>query len=469
MKRIVLLLTMALAAAAAPIGPASAAGEAISTVAGPEAQLSHPGAVVLDRNGNTYIADTNNHRIRKLSADGTTITTIAGTGTEGSSNGNGSPTSTQLRYPSGLAVDQAGNVYIADTLNHRIRKLSADGTTITTIAGTGTEGSSNGNGSPTTVQLSRPNGLALDAAGNLYIADTNNHRIRKLSADGTTITTIAGTTTHGNADGNGIPTNVQLNFPHSVAVDAAGNVYFADTFNHRVRKLNAAGTAVTTIIGTGNEGRTLSSPTQTRLRYPWGVAVDRFGNVFVSDTVNHRILRLDDSGSLLSVIADSGASLQSPRGIHVVDDGPNNPGRLFIADTSNHRIRELPLPNERVLLGDYANASGTRGSVARLYMAVFGRQPDAEGFVYWTGRVSNGLKLEKAAESFVSSPEFIALYGSTSNAEFVDLLYVNVLGRPADAEGRGYWIGQLGSGMSRTELTLWFSESPEFKVVTETS
>ena len=412
MKRIVLLLTLALAATVTPVGPASAAGEAISTVAGPEAQLSHPGDVVVDRTGNTFIADTNNHRIRKLSADGTTITTIAGTGTEGSSNGNGSPTS---------------------------------------------------------VQLSRPNGLALDAAGNLYIADTNNHRIRKLSADETTITTIAGTVTHGNADGNGNPTSVQLNFPHAVAVDTAGNVYFADTFNHRVRKINAAGTAITTVIGTGHEGSTLSSPTQTRLRYPWGVEVDRFGNVFVSDTVNHRILRLDDSGSLLTVIADSGASLQSPRGIHLIDDGPNDPGRLLIADTSNHRIRELPLPNERVLLGEYKNASGTRGSIARLYMAVFGRQPDAGGFAYWTGRVSSGLKLERAAESFVNSPEFVALYGATSNTEFVDLLYLNVLGRPADAEGRNYWIAQLNSGMTRTELTLWFSESPEFKVVTETS
>ncbi len=465
MIRKVAPLLLALLLSTLALTPASANEDPGSTAAGASAQLNSPSGVAVDGAGNLYIADSDNHRIRKISPDGT-VTTVAGTGTGGSSAGDGSPTGAQLLYPRDVVVDQAGNLYIADTLNHRIRKLSSDGTTITTIAGTGTGGSSTGDGSPTGIQLFRPNGLALDTTGNLYIADTNNHRIRKLSSDGTTITTIAGTTTHGNANGDGTPTSAQLNFPHAVAVDRAGNVYIADTFNHRIRKVNSSGTTISTVAGIGTEGRSEGNgtPTTTEFSYPRGVAIDSRDNLYVTDSFNHRIRKLSADQTSIRTI---GSELNSPRGISVVDD--SRTGVLYIADTGNDRVQRLTLPDDRVLTGVYKNASGTRGSVARLYMAVFGRQPDTGGFAYWNERIQNGLALPDAAAYFVVSPEFVNLYGSTANPEFVELLYQNVLGRTSDADGKAYWIGQLGSGMTRTELTLWFSESPEFRNVTETS
>ena len=311
-----------------------------------EAWLYNPYGVAVDGAGNLYIADTFNHRIRKVDSTGT-ITTIAGTGEFGFSGDGGPAVRAALYFPSGVAVDGAGNLYIADTSNHRIRKVDATGT-ITTIAGTGERGFGGDEGPATTARLTFPRGVAVDGAGNLYIADTSNHRIRKVDATGT-ITTIAGTGERGFGGDEGPATTARLTFPLGVAVDSAGGLYIADTYNHRIRKVDSTGT-ITTIAGTGEFGfgGDGGPAVEAGLRNPYGVAVDGAGNLYIADTDNHRIRKVDSTGTITTVAGtgergfggDGGpataAQLAPPAGVAV--DGAGN---LYIADRGNHRIRKV--------------------------------------------------------------------------------------------------------------------------------
>ena len=204
--------------------------------------MSFPYGVAVDGAGNLYIADTANQRIRKIDATGT-ITTIAGTGEYGFGGDGGPAAEAQLSFPYGVAVDGAGNLYIADTDNQRIRKVDSTGT-ITTIVGTGEVGFSGDGGPATEAQLVHPTGVAVDEAGNLYIADVVALRIRKVDAAGT-ITTIAGTGEYGFGGDGGPAADAQLSFPYGVAVDGAGNLYIADTGNQRIRKLTPGGAGAT--------------------------------------------------------------------------------------------------------------------------------------------------------------------------------------------------------------------------------
>ena len=206
--------------------------------------------MAVDASGNLYIADTGNNRIRKVSATGI-ITTVAGNGSAGYSGDGGPATSAQLDGPEGVAVDGSGNLYIADTCNNRIRKVSATGI-ITTVAGNGSAGYSGDGGPATSAQLSLPAGVAVDGSGNLYIADSGNNRIRKVSATGI-ITTVAGNGSPGYSGDGGPATSAQLNQPAGVAVDASGNLYIADSSNNRIRKVSATG-IITTVAGNGFDG-----------------------------------------------------------------------------------------------------------------------------------------------------------------------------------------------------------------------
>lgn len=279
-----------------------AQGSPISNVQAITAPLAAPAQVAYDAAGNLYIADLNNNVIRKVNVAGV-ITTVAGTGEQGFSGDGGAAISASLDSPAGIAIDPSGNIYIADTHNQRVRKVS--GGTITTIAGTGIAGFSGDGGSGTSATLSNPTALALDASGNLYIADTDNHRIRRIS--GTTITTVAGNGEQFFSGDNAAATAAGLDSPNGVAIDAAGNLYIGDTHNQRVRVVNTSGT-ITTLAGNsskayaGDGGAAIASS----LARPRGLSVDAQGNIYVADSDNNRIRFITNTGTI-STVAGNGS------------------------------------------------------------------------------------------------------------------------------------------------------------------
>ena len=321
------------------------------------AQLYSPYAAVSDAAGNVYIADSANHRIRKVTPGGT-ITTIAGTGLPGYSGDGGPATAAMLYSPYGVALDTAGNIYIVDTNNNRIRKVDSTGT-ITTVAGTGSSTHSGDGGPATLAGINVGFGLAVDAAGNLYIADWNN-RIRKVDTSGI-ITTVAGSGTYGYAGDGGPATLAQFRTPYGLTVDSAGNIYIADLYNYRIRKVDAAGT-VTTVAGTGTYACSgASGPAASlSLTYPWGLAVDSTGNLYFADLYCHRIRKLTPGGAI-STVAGTGSSGFSGDGgpaIAAMLSGPqgvwlDSAGNIFIADNGNNRIREI---STSILVPDFTVA-----------------------------------------------------------------------------------------------------------------
>ena len=311
-----------------------------------EAELYNPYGVAVDGAGNLYIADYSNHRIRKVDSTGT-ITTVAGTGQYGFSEDGVPATAVRLAFPRGVAVDGAGNLYIADTSNDRIRKVDSTGT-ITTIAGTGRFGFSGDGGLAVGAELYNPAGVAVDGAGNLYIADTFNHRIRKVDSTGT-ITTIAGTWERGFSGDGGPATAARLAFPRGVAVDGAGNVYIAAYGNKRIRKLDSTGT-ITTIAGTGGRGFSGDGgpAVEAELRNPSGVAVDGAGNLYIADTVNHRIRKVDSTGTITTVagtgqygFGGDGGPATAVRLAYPDDVAVDGAGNLYIAESSDDRVRKV--------------------------------------------------------------------------------------------------------------------------------
>jgi uncharacterized protein (TIGR03437 family) len=291
------------------------------------AQLNDPWGVAVDSAGNLYIADSSNFRIRKVSNG--VITTVAGTGgwTETSTLGdNGPATSAWLYGPQGVAVDSAGNVYIADTYNNRIRKVSNG--VITTVAGNGFTNLYGDNGPATDAQLWVPCGVAVDASGDFYIADTGHNLVRKVSKG--VITSVA----------------QGLNNPLGVAVDSAGNLFIADTFNHAVRKVSNG--TMTTVAGNGTPGfRGDDGPAASaQLNYPNGVAVDSAGNVYIADTYNSSVRKVS-KGVITSVVGNgpgfagdngpaTGARLAQPYGLAV-----DSAGSLYVAERGTNCVRKV--------------------------------------------------------------------------------------------------------------------------------
>jgi uncharacterized protein (TIGR03437 family) len=322
------------------------------------AQLSSPTGVAVDSNGNVYIADSYSNHIRKVS--GGVITTVAGNGGEGFSGDNGPATSAMLNQPRGVAVDSAGSVYVADTFNNVIRKISNG--VITTVAGGGTQ--LGDNGPATSAQLSSPLAVAVDSAGNLYIADYAHSRIRKV-ANGV-ITTVAGNGTQGYSGDNGPATAAELRTPLGVAVDSSGNLYFVD-LNNSLRKVS---NGVITTVSTGFD-------------FPQGVAVDSAGNVYVADNggfiskVANGALTVIAGGGITS-FGDGGpatsAHLYNPQGLAL-----DSAGKVYVADTVNNRIR---------LLTPSAMPTIDQEGVVPIYSAVPVIQPGSWVSIYGTNLAS---------------------------------------------------------------------------------
>jgi sugar lactone lactonase YvrE len=312
------------------------------------ASLYYPWGVAVDAAGNLYIADSQNWRVRRVDLSGA-ISTVAGNGTWGFSGDGGSATSASLYFYVDLAVDGVGNLYIAGDQDSRIRRVDPSGT-ISTVAGASTSQGFSGDGGPATAALLNfPSGVAVDAAGNLYIADSNNNRIRRVTADGT-ISTVAGNGTAGFSGDGGPATNASLHQPQRVAADTNGNLYVADWWNHRIRRVDPNGT-ISTVAGNGTSGYSGDggSATSASLQYPMGVAVDAAGNLYIADSRNNRIRRVTANG-VISTVAGNGiagfsgdggpaasASLNTyPNGVAV-----GSAGDLYIADTGNNRVRKV--------------------------------------------------------------------------------------------------------------------------------
>ena len=262
--------------------------------AGTAAQFNLPIGVAVDSSGNLYVADYDNHRIRKITSAGV-VSTFAGS-TWGYHDATG--TAAQFDSPVGVAVDSSGNVYVADENNHRIRKITSAGV-VSTLAGS-TAGHHDATG--TAAQFATPAGVAVDSSGNVYVADTWNHRIRKITSKGV-VTTLAGSGTVGHHDATG--TAAQFDTPHGVAVDSSGNLYVADLNNHRIRKITSEG-VVTTLVGSGTEGYKDATGTEAQFSFPTGVAVDSSGILYVTDTYNNRIRKITPAG-VVSTLAGSTA------------------------------------------------------------------------------------------------------------------------------------------------------------------
>ena len=258
----------------------STAGHANGT--GAAAQFDVPWGLAFDASGNLYVADLSNHRIRKVTPAGV-VSTIAGSGTAGFADEN-IGTNAQFDNPSAVAVDALGNVYVADYDNHRIRKVTPAGV-VTTLAGSGTAGFVDDNiGSD--AQFNNPSAVAVDASGNVYVADANNNRIRKVTPAGG-VTTLAGGTL-GFADGTG--TDAKFYNPMGLAIDASGNLYVADNGTDRIRKVTSAG-VVTTLVG-GTRGYVDGTGTAAQFYSPRGMAVDSLGNIYVVDASNDRVRKI---------------------------------------------------------------------------------------------------------------------------------------------------------------------------------
>jgi len=311
-----------------------------------QAKLYNPSGVAVDASGNLYIADTSNNCIRQVDTSGI-IETVAGDGTEGYSGDGGPATEAKLRWPRGVAVDASGNLYIADTSNHCIWQVDTSGI-ITTVAGDGIEGYSGDGGPAVQASLFDPRGVAVDASGNLYIADSYNSCIRKVDMGGI-ITTVAGNGTYGYSGDGGPATEAKLRYPYGVAVDASGNLYIADLTNHCIRQVDTSG-IITTVAGDGTHGYSGDGgpATEAKLSYPRGVAVDASGNIYIADMTNNCIRQVDTSG-IITTVAGDGTHGYSGDGGPTTEAKLCSPcgvavdasGNIYIADRWNSCIRKV--------------------------------------------------------------------------------------------------------------------------------
>jgi sugar lactone lactonase YvrE len=302
--------------------------------------------VALDAGGNLFVCDFNNNRIREVSTNGV-ITTVAGNGIKGYSGDGGAATNASLNNPNDVAIDGSGNLFIADWGNQRIRKVNTNGT-ITLFAGNGANGYTGNGGPATNASLSYPVGVATDASGNLFIADAGNAVIRKVNTNGI-ITTFAGNGTAGYSGDGGPATSAELNVGAGVAVDASGNLFIADVYNNRVRKVSTNG-IITTVAGNGKPGYAGDggSATAARLWYPYGVGVDALGDLFIAEEFNERVRKVGTNGIITTVAGDGklgysgdGGAATSARMWSPARVAADSAGNLFIGDPFNNRVRKV--------------------------------------------------------------------------------------------------------------------------------
>jgi trimeric autotransporter adhesin len=334
-----------------------------------DASLSFPRSPGFDSAGNLYISDYNNNRVRKVAPNGI-ITTIAGNGTRASAGDGGLATSAELNQPSGTAVDNAGNIYIAETGAQRIRRVDGVTGIITTVAGTGVAGYSGDGGIATAAMLSNPQNPNFDSSGNLYFADYVNNRIRKITISTGIITTVAGNGAAATTGNGGPATAGSLNGPVSVVFDVAGNLYISERNGNVVRRVAAAGGIISTFAGNGTAGFSGDGgpATSAEFNQTYGIAFDAAGDVFISDVLNQRIRMVSITTGIVTTIAGNGAvgfsgdggaatSAEFNQPIELVT---NSAGQIFVADALNNRIRAFSLSNLNFPTTNVGSSSATR-------------------------------------------------------------------------------------------------------------
>ena len=376
------------------------------------AALSGPQGVAVDSKGNIFIADTGNFRIREVTAG--VINTIAGSSLSGNSGDGGPAVNASLRSPIGLAIDSAANLYVADSYNGNIRLITATGT-ISTYVGISSTSFLPGGGPAVQASLSNPQALVVDAAGNLYIADSGHDRILKVTQVGV-VTTVAGSALLSNGQGvsgfsgdGGPATSALLNQPYGVTVDTSGNLYIADSQNERIRKVTPAG-VISTVAGSGTQGFSGDggSAVSAALGFPLSVTTDTAGNIYIADYTSHRLRKVTTSG-IINTIAGNGnykfggdggpatsAFLNSPRGL-----ATDSAGNLYIAD-SGGRIRMVtPAGKIGTIGGSGIGGYGGDGGPATsaLFSVALGVAVDASQNVFF----SDGVRIRKIAPSGVIS------------------------------------------------------------------
>jgi sugar lactone lactonase YvrE len=322
---------------------------------GTSASFNRPWGICVDASGNLFVSDYINHKIRKITPSGV-VTTFAGSGTAGSTDGTG--TAASFRNPAGLAIDAAGNILVADYYNHKIRKISPSGV-VTTIAGTGSSGAIDGSSSLATFQ--NPGAVCSDANGNIFIVDVGNNKIRKINSSGI-VSTFAGDGTSGSTDGNG--NTARFYIPRGITIDVSGNLFVGDYGNNKIRKITPAG-VVSTLAGSGTQGVSDGTGNAASFYNPSGLTVDQSGNIFVCDEVSNRIRKVTSQGVVTTIAGSPTGSLGGTDGVgstarfRIPTEITIFNSNLFIADQSNHKIRKItPIPEIKISQGATELVSG---------------------------------------------------------------------------------------------------------------
>ncbi|TGL09166.1 hypothetical protein EHQ43_01540 [Leptospira bouyouniensis] len=324
---------------------AGQASSGLVDATGTAAKFKQPNGIAFDSAGNMYVADTGNHCIRKITSAGV-VTVFAGSDTGVSGLTNATGTAARFNEPFGVAVDSAGNVYVGDSLNMVIRKITSAGVVTTLAGGGGGMGAVDGTGGA--AKFDQPLGLAIDTAGNIYVADGQNDAIRKVTSAGV-VTTIAGSTTSVSGFVDGTGTSARFTRPSGIAVDSAGNLYIGDTNNNAIRKITSAG-VVTTLAGSpsGISGYVNGVSTIARFTQPIGITLDSSGNLYVSDSTNSAIRKVTSDGVVTSIAGATtrisgfvdgigfNTRFNQPYGI-----ATDSNGHLFVGDYGNNAIRKI--------------------------------------------------------------------------------------------------------------------------------
>lgn len=376
-----------------------------------------PQGLAVNSTGNVYIADTANSTIREMTPGGV-VTTVAGSPSEGITNG--ATPNARFYSPQSIAVDSQTNVYVADTQNSVIRKITPAGVVSVFAGSPGVFGSADGTGSA--ALFSGPQGVAVDSSGNVYVADTGNSTIRVISPSGTSSTLAGLAGNPGNADGSG--TGVQFNLPQGVAVDSSGNVYVADTGNHTIREIS--GGVSSTLAGMPDVYGTFDGTNEgARFNGPTSVAVDSSGNVYVTDYNNNTIRKVTQAGVVTTLAGWAGmwgsadgtgsaALFFGPTGISV-----DNSGNLYVVDSGNQTLRKVTPSSGNWVVSTIAGSPGVSGSVngtgtgAEFYYPA-GVTVSSAGYVYIADSGNNTIRSQAIPPSILTQPQSLtALAGST--------------------------------------------------------